>query len=265
MERDSYSSVVSTWALVLLCIALIPVWRYNDALFLLLNGSHTWLTDPVWLALTTVGDGVILVIIVGAFLLVDPRVTVMGLVLMLFASVVVNTVKIAVPTLRPPAVLDTVHVLGPLLRSGAFPSGHTASSMSAALSIAYFVQSRTVSIVVIGIGVLISLSRIFVGAHFPRDVVGGMLCAVTLFAVFRSYLWPLIADSIPNRPDFTKRWFRVLFYAEVLATAYAIVVHAPLYAESSVAAWMVSVAVAVVLAVLYFRQRNRFRVRKEPP
>jgi membrane-associated phospholipid phosphatase len=134
--------IVSASALAVLLLTLVPVWIFNQPLFELLNGSHTRFTDPIWLALTTLGDGVILAIILGAFLLVNPRITVMGLVLMLFASVVANTIKLLVPTIRPAALLDTVHVLGPLLRSGAFPSGHTAAGMAAALSIAYFSTSR---------------------------------------------------------------------------------------------------------------------------
>ena len=246
---------MAKWALGLLCIILIPVWWYDRPLFLFLNGSNTWLTDPFWLALTTVGDGLILAIIVGAFLLIDPRVTVMGLLLMLFASVVVNTIKFMAPTLRPAALMEGVHVLGPLLRSGAFPSGHTASSMAAALSIAYFSRSRTLGCVVLALGVLVSLSRVFVGAHFPRDVVGGMICAVALFVVCTSWVWPLIEDRIPNRPDFSKRSFRTLLYAEGAAVVYAVLVHAPLYAESRVAAWMISCAVALVLTVRYYRLR----------
>jgi membrane-associated phospholipid phosphatase len=245
--RAASSAVLAVLAILL--IAIIPVWVFNQPLFSLLNGWHSPLTDPIWLALTTLGDGLILAIIVGAFLLVNPRVTVMGLVLMLFASVLVNTVKLLFPTLRPISLMDSVHVLGPLLRSGSFPSGHTASSIAAALSIAYFTKSRVAGSCVIVIGVLISLSRIFVGAHFPRDVIGGTICAVALFGVFTSFVWPSLEPHIPDRPDFSRLSFRVLFCAEVAATAYTLVIHAPYYAEWSAAAWAASGAVAVFLGV----------------
>ncbi|MFH1112402.1 MAG: phosphatase PAP2 family protein [Pseudomonadota bacterium] len=244
--------LVST-AFLALSIALIPVWLFNQPLFRLLNGLHTPLTDIMWLALTTLGDGLILAIIVGAFLLANPRTTVMGLVLMLFASVLVNTVKLLVPTLRPVSLLDAVHVLGPLLRSGAFPSGHTASSMAAALSIAYFAKSRAAALGVILVGVLISVSRIFVGAHFPRDIIGGMLCAVGLFVIFTSLVWPSLEPHIPDRPDFARPAFRILLCAEIGAILYALFIHAPYYAEWSVAAWAEAGSAALFLAVQSYR------------
>lgn len=249
VNRTRTAPLASISALVFLSVALIPVWIFNKPLFSLLNGWNSPHTDPIWLSLTTFGDGLILAIVLGSFLLVNPRVTVMGLVLLLFASLLVNTIKHLFPTLRPVSIMESVHLLGPLLRSGSFPSGHAASAIAATLSIAYFTKSRVWGSCVIAIGVLISLSRIFVGAHFPRDVIGGMICAVALFAIYTSFVWTALEPSIPDRPDFARPSFRILFYVEVAATTYALFIHAPFYAEWSVAAWAASGAVAIFLGL----------------
>ena len=247
------ATLASIAFLACLFVALIPAWIFDRPLFTLLNGLHSPLTDPIWLALTTLGDGLILAIIVGAFLLINPRVTVMSLVLMLFASVLINVIKLLFPTLRPASLMESVHVLGPFLRSGAFPSGHTASSMVAAMSIAYFAKSGPAVFGVLLVGILISLSRIFVGAHFPRDVIGGMICATALFAVFTSLIWPSLEPHIPDRPDFSGPAGRILFAAELAAVLYALFIHAPFHAEWSVAAWAASGFVAIFLSVRSYR------------
>ncbi len=117
-------------------------------------------------------------IVLGAFLLVSPRVTVFGIAILLLSSVLVHIVKLGFPSLRPVMLLDSVHVVGPLLRSGSFPSGHSAAAMSAGLAIAKFASSRTVAV---GshcrccFGVTIEDFR--GGSFSPEDVLGGAICA----------------------------------------------------------------------------------------
>lgn len=59
----------------------------------------------------------------------------------------------------------------------AYPSGHAANSMTAYLAIALIAFSapirRTAAFLAIGISVLIGLTRIIIGVHWPSDVVGG--------------------------------------------------------------------------------------------
>ena len=105
-------------AIALLCGLLVPVHMHNVPLFKALNGAHSPISDIFWLSMTTLGDGLILGVILGAFLVVNPRITVLGLTLVITSSLVMHGVKLAFPTLRPAALLDNVHVLGPLLRSG---------------------------------------------------------------------------------------------------------------------------------------------------
>ncbi len=226
------SGIGASVTLCCLIALLVPVWIYNTPLFLGLNGLHSPWTDPLWLGLTTVGDGLLLATILGAFLTINPRVTVLGLALVLCASVTINLIKAAFPTLRPVSVLESVHIIGPLLRSGSFPSGHTASSMAAALAVAHFVRSPIVGTAAIGLGILTSLSRIFVGVHFPRDVVGGMICALALFIAFRKFVFPAYENSIPERPDFSSRLLLAGLVLECVLVLFSMTYYAFHHAES---------------------------------
>lgn len=69
-----------------------------------------------------------------------------------------------------------------------FPSGHSAGSFALYISlliVALFVFKKlsikiTLSVIAIGLVILIGYSRIFVGVHYPSDVVGGYLLAATI-------------------------------------------------------------------------------------
>jgi membrane-associated phospholipid phosphatase len=240
-------------ALIILIVSLVPVFMFNHSLFLLINGLHSPSTDLFWLALTTLGDGLLLGTILGAFLLVNPRVTVLGIFIMILSSAVMHLVKAAYPTLRPAELLQSVHVVGPLLRSGSFPSGHTAAAMSAGLAIAFFCRSRAVGAIVITIAVLIGLSRIFVGAHFPADVVGGMICALGVFLIFTLTAWPALEERVSDHPSLSRKRFRVALGAEVLAVLFALFVYAWYASELPPFAALVALVVLIFVAVRYRR------------
>jgi membrane-associated phospholipid phosphatase len=83
---------------------------------------------------------------------------------------------------RPGDVLphDTFHVLGELLSGHSFPSGHSITAFAAAAVVyACLVPERKQTKVagVIGgafvLAILVGLSRVAVGAHWPSDVVAG--------------------------------------------------------------------------------------------
>ena len=241
-------------ALLVLLVALIPVWIFDRPFFSLMNTAHYPVTDAVWLGFTTLGDGLILTVVAGAFLVVNPRIAVLGLAMLVLSSVTVNLIKFLVPTVRPAEALQSVHVIGPLLRSGSFPSGHTASSIALGLAIAYLSPSRAFKGAALASAVLVSLSRIFVGAHFPKDVAGGIIIALLLFIGLAGLVWPKIELRIAGTPDFSPTWIRVLLVCEVLATVYALGFHAPFHAESGPVAAAAAAAVLIFVSVRMWSQ-----------
>jgi membrane-associated phospholipid phosphatase len=256
--REWFLTYEARWitaaALVLLILLFIPVRIFNHAIFHSLNGLHSPASDVVWLGLTTLGDGLVLAIILGAFLVRDPRVAALGLLLLLASSVAVQVMKAMFPSARPVAVLQGVHVVGPLLRSGSFPSGHACSTMCACLAVSHFCRSWATSAAVVFLGALVGCSRIFVGAHFPVDVLGGIILAGLLFAVSIRLVWPRLGRRLPDRPTFSRGFFRSAFWVEVMLAAFV----ASVWAWHAAELPPVAAAVGnVVLLTLWIGYRSR--------
>ncbi|MBI5568608.1 MAG: phosphatase PAP2 family protein [Desulfomonile tiedjei] len=234
-------------AVVLLALLAVPTSIFDPTLFRLLNETHSPLTDPIWLSLTTLGDGLVLGLLAGAFLVKNPRITVLGVVLLVGGSAVVHVIKPLVHAPRPAAVMEAVHVVGPLLRSGSFPSGHAAAAVAFAVAVAHYSRSRTAAVGTIAFAVLVGLSRIFVGAHFPLDVLAGSICALLVFLLVRRFLLPSLERRIPDRPNFSSRRFRIALGFESLLALYTILVHGPRFAEFPLVAELAGAGVLLVV------------------
>jgi undecaprenyl-diphosphatase len=72
---------------------------------------------------------------------------------------------------RPPLVYPEPRPLVHLPHSGAFPSGHTSAAFAAATVIAW--ASRRLAAPAYLLAALVAWSRVYVGVHWPLDVIGG--------------------------------------------------------------------------------------------
>lgn len=59
-----------------------------------------------------------------------------------------------------------------------FPSDHTTASMAVALSILSFTKFKKTGVLLILAALLIGFARIFVGIHYPADILGGVIVAL---------------------------------------------------------------------------------------
>jgi len=92
-----------------------------------------------------------------------------------------HLIKPLVGRVRPCHVVEGVHLLVGCSQAGSFPSAHAANWFGCALFLSWAVPRwRWVYFALAG---LVSLSRVFVGVHYPSDVLGGFVVGAVISAV----------------------------------------------------------------------------------
>jgi membrane-associated phospholipid phosphatase len=137
-----------------------------------------------WQSVTFAGDGLAAVALCGILVLVRPPAVWAALVGLAPATILLRTGKVLLDVQRPALTLVQEHItiLGPVLHHGSFPSGH---SMAAGLLAGVVVlaappgrearwRRALLRIVVCALAMLVALSRVAVGAHWPTDIATGL-------------------------------------------------------------------------------------------
>jgi undecaprenyl-diphosphatase len=78
--------------------------------------------------------------------------------------------------LRPPLVYPEPRPLVPTPHTGSFPSGHSATAFACATVIAW--ASPRLAVPAFALAALVAWSRVYVGVHWPLDVLGGAALGV---------------------------------------------------------------------------------------
>lgn len=90
----------------------------------------------------------------------------------LLADATAHALKEIIGRERPCNVLDHVHLLAGCSRSFSLPSSHATNAFAFAVPFLFMSRGR-LRYIFLSVAVLVSLSRVFVGVHYPFDVVAG--------------------------------------------------------------------------------------------
>ncbi len=146
-----------------------------------------WLT-AFFTTVTHLGDGGALWILAGVALLIPKKTRSAGIAVLaalLVTFIVVNLIlKPVIARTRPYEVIEGLRLLVSPAHDYSFPSGHSSSSMAAAVAMAGALprRMRVIGWCAVGLAVMICFSRLYIGIHYPSDVlIGaaiGFLCGV---------------------------------------------------------------------------------------
>lgn len=142
------------------------------------NLRTEWL-DPIAVLYTSLGNGgwiFIAVSIAFLFFYKTRKAGVSSLIAMLLGLIVTNlTVKPLVARLRPWIVMENFAALITSSDPNSFPSGHTCAAFAFAAALCAVLPQKWAKAAALIAAALMGFSRLYVGVHFPSDVLAGVL------------------------------------------------------------------------------------------
>lgn len=182
-----------------LALAALLLLGDNVALFYLMNRIMSHASDGLWIHLSLLGDGLLVILFVLPFLGRRPDVVWQYMLATLLGGIFVHGLKGVFSTLRPPGALslDSFHLIGPALQNNAFPSGHTTAIFVLAGLLclqrldAWGQFGGWIKFGALLLAILVGFSRIASGVHWPIDVLGAATGGwmVAIVAVWLGNYW----------------------------------------------------------------------------
>lgn len=183
---------------VLLALAVSPKLEWNDSLvakdnllFLTVNNSHSGLVlNELMIWMTLYGREIVWIIIIIMFFVfggwLGKKIAVIIGLSILVLTFLVPVIKNLIE--RPRPLVPQVDFLLAADKEYAFPSGHAtivAAGVAVVLALYRGSARRTLISVILSIeAALVCISRVYVGAHYPLDVIGGILLGIGVSFIF---------------------------------------------------------------------------------
>ena len=147
------------------------------------NNLRCGFLTPVMRVITTLGNGGAFWIVLTLLLLIFKRTRRMGVYCaasMLLTLLVVNLcIKPLAARTRPYELIQGLEILVSRPHDFSFPSGHSANSLTCAWAI-FRLAPKKYGVPALVLAVLIALSRLYVGVHYPTDVLAGAAIGILL-------------------------------------------------------------------------------------
>ena len=158
--------------------------------------------DPFMKLYTQLGNTGMLFIVLGVLMLLFKQTRKAGLsalCAMLIGLVVVNfTIKPLVSRPRPWLVIENFINLVEEYDPNSFPSGHTNAAFAFALAVCMSAPKRWMKVTAVCMAVVMGLSRLYVGVHFPSDVLAGAVIG-SLCGLAGTWVIRKVWDRLPAR------------------------------------------------------------------
>lgn len=152
----------------------VDVWAF---LFFNLRGPRPLWLDRTMLGFTQIGSGIAALAIGLILFLAGDRLAAYEFILgTLTLWIVVELVKALARRSRPFIRVTQARIVGYRAGGRSFPSGHTSQAFfMATLMAQHFHASAWVVFLLYTIALLVGITRLYVGAHYPRDVLAGAI------------------------------------------------------------------------------------------
>lgn len=103
------------------------------------------------------------------------------------SHIIVAAIKRVVNRARPWIALENVNSFGIPLYYNSFPSGHTTASFSTAVIL--LLNFPAFSVTFLSLALLVGISRMYLGVHYPSDVLIGSIIGITFAIITHSIMF----------------------------------------------------------------------------
>ena len=163
----------------------------GDILLWIQENLRSDILSPVIKLITHLGDMGLIMILTSIVLMIIPKTRKLGFLCSaaLVCSVIINNViiKHAVLRVRPYEAVEGLQRIVGKAHDTSFPSGHAAGSFVLA-AVIFRETPRKIGVPVLILALLIALSRLYVGVHYPTDVLVGMISG-TLIGIATCFVY----------------------------------------------------------------------------
>lgn len=157
---------------------------------------------PIFIVITNMGNSGAIWLAVSFLMLFFKKTRkagIMSLAALLSAFIIDNVIlKHLVARIRPYEVIPGLQILIQKQKDYSFPSGHTGSSFASAV-VLFKALPKKFGIPALILAGLIGFSRLYVGVHYPSDVIGGAIIgsilAIIIWKLFKWYGKRLLVSS----------------------------------------------------------------------
>lgn len=169
----------------------------GDILLWIQNNLRGDILDIIMKFITSLGDIGLVWILSAVVMICFKKTRKCGIIVLmsLLGSIILNNLilKNLFQRTRPYEVIEGLTSLIGKQSDYSFPSGHTGSSIAASVVMLKCLPKK-LSVPALILGVLISLSRLYIGVHFPTDVlVGAIMGGISAFISVKVY------NSVENK------------------------------------------------------------------
>lgn len=165
--------------IVVFAILLVIVvgFKINQDLFYRINSLSGITGTDLWQNLTILGDGLISALILAFWIKKRPEMLWAFLLATIFYMIVLHSLKEGISIKRPPAILEegSYYLAGKAYKHNAFPSGHATTIFALCGVISFYYKTYLPRITALFAALLIGISRIMIGVHWPADVLAGAI------------------------------------------------------------------------------------------
>lgn len=147
--------------------------------------------DPIMKCITYLGNGGALWILLSILFIIMPKTRKIGIVCAcsLACTFLIDNIilKNIVARIRPYDALENLNRIIAAQSDFSFPSGHSGSSFSVAV-VMFKEMPKKIGVTALIIAFLIALSRLYVGVHYPSDVLVGCIVG-TIIALICCFIY----------------------------------------------------------------------------